>query len=530
MNETLGRLSNQITTFFEKYDKKQKLKMAGVAVLVIAALAALILVINQPRMVMLANNLTPKQTADMRDVLADNNISHKVSSDGTQIDVESKQIAEAKMVLGQQGIPAVGFSYEDAFTSSFSTTESEKQKKFQLAFQQDLANSIQTMDGISAAIVNLVMPNQDRTIFDENRASKASAILTTEYDLSSGQVQGIVNFLAASVPNLEANNVKIIDHRGKILYLGEDNDFNSNISSQYEYTSQRSTQMRRDVLSALLNTGMYDDAEVVINLVVDFDKSASIAEEYSTPEGQTRGIPSSSYYYESIGSNNVAGGVPGLDANVDEFMMQDGNGAESSTIIEQNDYNVNKITTTSEKSIGNVVYDNSSIAVVVNRYRIYDEAALERQGMLDEMSFDEFRDQNMNQTIIPVEPEVIEVVRKATGINDVQVIGYEIPIFQQKIPAPSRPWTDYVVIGLIVLIIGLLAYVVYKGTEPVEVTEIAPELSVEDLLATTKEHQHLDEIEFDDKSETRKQIEKFVEEKPDAVAQLLRNWLNEDWE
>ena len=25
-------------------------------------------------------------------------------------------------------------------------------------------------------------------------------------------------------------------------------------------------------------------------------------------------------------------------------------------------------------------------------------------------------------------------------------------------------------------------------------------------------------------------IEKFVEEKPEAVASLLRNWLNEDWE
>ena len=38
------------------------------------------------------------------------------------------------------------------------------------------------------------------------------------------------------------------------------------------------------------------------------------------------------------------------------------------------------------------------------------------------------------------------------------------------------------------------------------------------------------EIEFDEKSDTRVQIEKFVDEKPDAVAQLLRNWLNEDWE
>ena len=40
----------------------------------------------------------------------------------------------------------------------------------------------------------------------------------------------------------------------------------------------------------------------------------------------------------------------------------------------------------------------------------------------------------------------------------------------------------------------------------------------------------LDDIEFSDKSETRKMIEKFVDENPEAVAQLLRNWLNDEWE
>ena len=56
------------------------------------------------------------------------------------------------------------------------------------------------------------------------------------------------------------------------------------------------------------------------------------------------------------------------------------------------------------------------------------------------------------------------------------------------------------------------------------------ELSVEDLLASTKTKQELEAIEFDGKSETRIHIEKFVQEKPEAVALLLRNWLNEDWE
>ena len=84
---------------------------------------------------------------------------------------------------------------------------------------------------------------------------------------------------------------------------------------------------------------------------------------------------------------------------------------------------------------------------------------------------------------------------------------------------------------LTLLIAGLLVFVIIKGTSPVEVTELEPELSVEDLLATTQEDdkQNLDEIELSDKSETRQLIEKFVDENPEAVALLLRNWINEDW-
>ena len=40
----------------------------------------------------------------------------------------------------------------------------------------------------------------------------------------------------------------------------------------------------------------------------------------------------------------------------------------------------------------------------------------------------------------------------------------------------------------------------------------------------------LDDIEFSDKSASKQQIEKFVDENPEAVVALLRNWLNDDWE
>ena len=65
---------------------------------------------------------------------------------------------------------------------------------------------------------------------------------------------------------------------------------------------------------------------------------------------------------------------------------------------------------------------------------------------------------------------------------------------------------------------------IYKKKEVVEEEEI----SVEDMLQSTPQTE-LEEIETEQKTEARKLIEKFVDENPEAVAQLLRNWLNEDW-
>ena len=56
-------------------------------------------------------------------------------------------------------------------------------------------------------------------------------------------------------------------------------------------------------------------------------------------------------------------------------------------------------------------------------------------------------------------------------------------------------------------------------------------VDVDALLAATSDNddENLEDIGYSEKSETRKLIEKFVDENPEAVANLLRYWLTEDW-
>ena len=86
---------------------------------------------------------------------------------------------------------------------------------------------------------------------------------------------------------------------------------------------------------------------------------------------------------------------------------------------------------------------------------------------------------------------------------------------------------DIVQIALIVIILTLLAFVVLMSLRTKREVEEEEELAVEDLLQSNQEELEL--IETEQKSEARKLIESFVEENPEAVATLLRNWLGEDW-
>ena len=180
---------------------------------------------------------------------------------------------------------------------------------------------------------------------------------------------------------------------------------------------------------------------------------------------------------------------------------------------------------------GTINYDTSSIAIVVKNYVIYDEDTLRTSGALDNMTFDEYIAANSDPVKTTVDQDNYTMIANATGFPEanISIIAYDEPIFQYS--SGGRTLSDYLQIILAVLILLLLGYVVFRSTRKEKQAEMEEELSVESLLESTKENQEpLEDIGYNEKSETRLLIEKFVEEKPEAAASLLRNWLNEEWE
>lgn len=531
MPEFLKRVTDQITTYWNKLSTKTRIQLGVTVAIAMVALLVLSLILSQTNMVLYASDIPADKMNEITVILEEQEIKYEIRNNATDLYVDAKKKQDVTLAIDSLGIISdAKMTWTEALNNTFSTTSVEKQAKIILAFEEELNTNIEALDAIDQAWVKLDVAPQDTSIFDESKESSASLIVKTKEQLSQNQVMGIVNYLEKSVPNLTANNISIISTQADRLYDGNsEEEATGGIGNKMEYEVKKENMVEQSLRTVLLAGGAFDDATVLVDLALDFDVLEKMREDV-LPMGDTgQGGITSDYESESTGTNANNSGAPGTDANSPTYVAPDSSTSDSKASVKETQYELGRLVTKEVKNIGGVIYDDSSVTVNLNNFVKFDQALLEKQGALKDITWEEFIEANSAVTIAEVDPVIIDLIKNATQIEKVSVVAYKVPLFI-PIEEQENPIMNYIPVIVIVLLVILLGIAVYKGTAPVEITEIDTELSVEDLLVSTKTKQELDEIEFEGKSQTRKQIEKFVVENPEAVALLLRNWLNEDWE
>lgn len=533
MPEFLTKFSDQITNYWNKFSRIQKIQIIGIFISGLAALVILTLILSRPHYVLFMDDVLPGQMSLIKTTLDENNITYIIGDDATDISVDSGNFTDAKLILSSEGILSnTGFKWQEAFNTSLTTSSDDREMMQQLAFENELGELIGLIDSVEEARVKIVLPDDTRYVLNEEKEASASIMLKVIGKLSDEQVYGIASFVESAVENLSIQRIKIFDSTtSKLLFNGgSGSGVMGNAINYMEIEREQERNYARTIESLLLARGEYDDAVVSVNLKLDFDAVQTEKEENTLPEGMSESLATHVYIYESTGVNKEAGGVPGTDSNADTttYVTDNASGSESTVSITEKDLDVNKIVTRTVKSIGNILHKESTVTVVLNKFVYYKEVLIKEDGSLDNISWEKYKEEHNARKSIDVNPDITTLVSTAANIDKVFVLAYEVPIFEDE-PVKKNQLGDIIPIIVIVLMIGLLGYAVYKGTEP-DITEVEPELSVEEILSTTQESEELESIEYGDKSEARIQIEKFVDENPEAVAQLLRNWLNEDWE
>lgn len=538
MLDRLKSFQTKFVEFWNRFTSKQKTLIISISAAVFFTLVALIVMLNRTHYVELVTFDNTTDAAEAKEILIAAGIQPSISGNGLTFSVDEKKESDARLALGENNIATNKDDSEtNLFDTSMSTTDRERQLKEKIYQQVQIGNIIQRVEGVKQASVQITLPDSTNSLLADTKQASASVLLVTTRDFQEDSVEGIANYVATALGNTDTNQIRIIDQTGALLY-GGDNDVSTasgKASQVVKITDQVTSSLEDRVRSLLINSGVYNDAEVAANLDVNLDDEFVEDIHHYTDDTEEDTGPKTSYYYYNAENADGVSGIPGTDTNdgnVNDYEIQTGTTANSNANVIREEYSDSVKTTKTQKAIGTVNVQNSSVAVMLSRYVIYDEAKMKKAGQLRGTNFETFQEQNSTRNPIEVDEETYALVEKATGIRaeNIQIQAFEVPLFYPSEKSAVDTVTNYLQFVLALLIVALLCFVVFKGMKPVEVTELEPELSVEALLATTKENQSLEDIEFSDKSATRQQIERFVDENPEEVALLLRNWLEDDWD
>ncbi|MBZ8131774.1 flagellar basal-body MS-ring/collar protein FliF [Afifella sp. IM 167] len=212
------------------------LGLIGATVLIAIALGTYFL--SQPERETLYTGLSREDVAQIGRVLADNGISFDASADGTSILVGYGDTARARMILAEKGLPQSGSTGYELFNDlgSFGLTSFMQDVTRVRALEGELARTIQTMDGIKAARVHLVMPDRASFRRDQQEAS-ASVVIRTSLPDDAASAQAIRHLVAAAIPSMKAGAVTVLNTHGEVLVSG--NDPSSNGGTQMAALEQR---------------------------------------------------------------------------------------------------------------------------------------------------------------------------------------------------------------------------------------------------------------------------------------------------
>lgn len=539
MPDKIREILNNIVEWWKKFTKKQQMILVSSTLIVIIAVAILAFVLTRPKMTIIKICDNAKEASTVQQLLTDAGIYHEVSDTGLTFSIQQKDSAAANILLGSNAIRTEDEGLKAILNGSLSTTESDKTKLEKEYKENHIAQVLETLENVEKASVMLDIPNDDGTLISSNQESFAEVFLTLDGEMSEEQALGLARMIATGLGNKTTDNISIMDSNLNMLYSGGMGDLTTAsgmTASQLSFQQKVENKVKGNVKDVLLGTGQYQNVEVGVNLPLNFDKKTTSKKTYDPGEGREQGPYKSDRTYDESTTSGGAN-VPGTDANGEDgnYMITDGDQTEQTISDSSRDYALNEIIENIEAGIGNILYEDASLAVTLKTYIKYDEDTLRANGDLEGTTFEEYRAQIESQGAQrqEVDADTVDSIAKASGIDEerISVIAYQEPLF---IPSEGsgRTFSDYLEIVLAVLIFALLGFVVFMSTRKEKAPELEPELSVETLLQTTKENEEesLEDIGFKEKSEARVLIEKFVEEKPEAVASLLRNWLNEDWE
>ncbi len=275
-------LLHKIALVWQKISLVQRALLA--AVLVASAIIGSLLVhwARRPDMRMLYQELTPGEAARITDKIAEKEIAYQLRDGGTTIYVPREHVYQLRLDLAKEGLPAGEQSGYKLFDDEkIGVSPFVQNVNLSRALQDELAKSIQMIDGVAHARVHIVNPEQNLFASEEGRTS-ASVVLRLKpgYRLSGVNIAAITHMVSGSVKGLKSEDVTVIDSQGNLLSGQNDSTLATGAGTVHDYkerVEQGLVKKAEDMLTMVLGPGR---ATVRVSAVVDMNSVSTVTEIY----------------------------------------------------------------------------------------------------------------------------------------------------------------------------------------------------------------------------------------------------------
>lgn len=254
-------------------DTRSQLTLAGGIVGVLVTFYLLFGYATKQSYTTLATGLQPAQTGNAEQALASAGVSYRVGTGGTELDVPSSQVSQARIALASKGVLNSSQSAFQAFnSSSLGTTDFQQQVQYQQALQQQIAGTIEQIQGVNSATVELVIP-QDSLFADSQTKATAAVLVNGGSSLSSSTIAGIAHLVSSSVKGLDPNDVSITDETGALLWPNATAGGSASADAKLRADSLYASQLSAEVNALLDSTLGPNKALARVQADLDVDQT-----------------------------------------------------------------------------------------------------------------------------------------------------------------------------------------------------------------------------------------------------------------
>jgi flagellar M-ring protein FliF len=425
-----GAAMNPIDAFAQSRAVRHVGRLIGLAAAV-AIGTVVALWTSEPNYAPLYSNMSGQDTAQIVDVLTASDIDFKLNASSGSIMVDQAKLPEARLKLAAQGLPgstaAKGMEMLHG-DQGLGTSQFIETARYNHALEAELVRSVESLRSVEKARIHLAIPKQ--SIFIRNRIKPSASVVIKLYPgrvLSPGQVDGIVQMVASSIPMLEVSEVAVVDQFGRLLTQDDDAGM-AQTSKQYEYARLLEDNMADRIINLLQPIVGNGKVNAQVAAQLDFAeiestreafdpersviRSEKISEEKNTSLSRVLGIPGAlSNQPPGEGTTDPDGEQEAVDTKVPTSQNS------SST----RNFEVDRIISHTNSQVGSI--QRLSVAVVIDdKSTTAADGSIEKTAYSDEdiarfvrlvketIGFDQNRGDSVsviNTSFLQIEPEVI---------------------------------------------------------------------------------------------------------------------------